>query len=155
MVNKYADIIICSTDTVCGIGGPINDITLKELYELKQRPTDKKIMILVGTLTQAQKFRQWTEKATELAEKVWPGPNSIIINDQGFRMPDCMELRNYLIKNGPHYMTSLNISGDKPMSIEEGEKQFPEVANVKNFCVPSNKPSTIYNLDTDEIIERE
>ncbi|MHA0272728.1 L-threonylcarbamoyladenylate synthase [Mycoplasma sp. 48589B] len=153
--NKYKDIIICSTDTVCGIGGPVNDTTLELLYELKQRPKSKKIMILVGSLAQAQAFPQWNEEATKLAKEKWPGGVSIVVNDQGFRMPNCPALQAYLISNGPIYMSSANISGQAVLTLEQVSKVFPQVANVYDFCQPNGKPSDIYNLDTGEVIIRE
>ncbi|SJZ53332.1 Sua5/YciO/YrdC/YwlC family protein [Mycoplasmopsis verecunda] len=153
--NKYQDIIICTTDTVCGIGGPVNNNTLELLYELKNRPKNKKIMILVGSLEQARQFKQWNEQATKLAEEKWPGAVSIIVNDQGFRMPNCPTLQQYLITNGPIYMTSANLSGQETLSIDQVANVFPMVKNIFAFCSPSGKPSDIYNLDTNDVIIRE
>ncbi|WP_406614436.1 Sua5/YciO/YrdC/YwlC family protein [Mycoplasma corogypsi] len=154
MNNKYKDIIICTTDTVCGIGGPINEQTLELIYELKNRPKNKKIMILVGSLKQAQSFKQWNEEADKLAKKVWPGANSIVVNDQGFRMPNQAKLLEYLVNNGPIYMTSANKSGCEPINISQAKEVFPEVSKIYDFGKVSGVASTIYNLDTREIIKR-
>ncbi|MFV8470709.1 Sua5/YciO/YrdC/YwlC family protein [Mycoplasma sp. HF11B] len=152
--DKYKDIIICSTDTVCGIGGPVNEQTLELLYELKHRPKSKKIMILVGSLQQAQAFPQWNQQATELAKEKWPGGVSIVVNDQGFRMPNCPLLQAYLLANGPIYMSSANISGQAVLTLQEVANVFPQVTNIYDFCTPNGKPSDIYNLDTGEVIIR-
>ncbi|WP_036452255.1 L-threonylcarbamoyladenylate synthase [Mycoplasma buteonis] len=153
-MSEYRDIIICTTDTVTGIGGKISPKVLSQIYELKKRPIDKKIMILVGSIEQAQKFSQWNDLATQKAKILWPGANSIIINNQGFRMPNSPQLLAYLLENGPIYMTSCNLSGEKPLSLQEAKKVFPMVDHFYDFGPTSGKPSNIYNLDTGQIIER-
>lgn len=149
---NFDDIFITTTDTVNGIGGPVNDNTLKCLYYLKKRDISKKIMILVGSIEQAKIFKEWNEEATEFANKYWPGAYSIIINNQGFRMPNQKKLIEFLLKNGPMYVTSANISGKKPIKISEANKVFPTIKNIYNFGKPNNNPSKIYNLDTKEWI---
>ncbi|WP_406618270.1 Sua5/YciO/YrdC/YwlC family protein [Mycoplasmopsis lipophila] len=148
------DIFICTTDTVTGIGGPINEQTLETIYFLKKRPKNKKIMILVGSLDQAKSFKEWNNLATETALKYWPGAYSIIINNQGFRMPNLAPLNDFLLKNGPMYVTSANISGKEPIKIEDVTKVFPEVKNIYNFGQGTNEASTLINLDNGEIIKR-
>ncbi|VEU76031.1 L-threonylcarbamoyladenylate synthase [Mycoplasmopsis columboralis] len=156
MKDKFAQIHIFTTDTVTGVGGPVNEETLKVLYELKQRPLNKKIMILVASLEQAQKFPQWTEKATKTAQQYWPGAYSIIVNDQGFRMPKNEQLLQFLEQYGPMYVTSANISGNKPIQISQANDIFPQIKNVHDFGEGSNKASTIINLDKNgEIIIRD
>lgn len=150
----FKDIFICTTDTVTGIGGPVNKNTLDCLFYLKNRPKSKKIIILVATLEQARSFKEWNEKATEFALKYWPGPYSIIVNNQGFRMPYNKKLLDFLIKNGPMYVTSANKSGQNPIDIKDANKVFPEVKNLYDFgkSKSKNKASKIYNLDIDEWI---
>ncbi|VEU70245.1 Sua5/YciO/YrdC/YwlC family protein [Mycoplasmopsis glycophila] len=154
MKYNFEEIIICTTDTVLGIGGPVKKETLDTIYFLKKRPHSKKIMILVGSIEQARSFKEWNLEADELAKKVWPGSNSIIVNDQGFRMPDQKLLIDYLLVNGPLYMTSCNLSGEKPLELEMAKKVFPNVSHFYNFGKMSNVPSKIYNLDTNEVIKR-
>ncbi|MFU2193274.1 L-threonylcarbamoyladenylate synthase [Mycoplasma sp. 4079] len=153
--SKYKDIFLVSTDTVPGLGSFVSPETLEALYELKQRPLDKKMVIVVGSLEQAQGFAQWNEEANAFAIHKWPGANTIIVNDQGFRMPACKAFQEFLIKNGPMYLTSANLSG-QPASktLEEAKAQFPMIQNVIDFCEGTGTPSTIYNLDTRETIRR-
>ncbi|MBU4690694.1 Sua5/YciO/YrdC/YwlC family protein [Mycoplasma sp. ES3157-GEN-MYC] len=151
-MNKYEKIFITTTDTVCGIGGPISEETLETIYELKQRPAHKKIMILVGSLEQAQKFKEWNEEANNVALKFWPGAVSIVVNNQGFRMPNHPKLNEFLLKNGPMYVTSANISGQEPIQINQAKIVFPQITNVFNFGQVSGKASRIYNVDSKEWI---
>ncbi|MCS4537152.1 Sua5/YciO/YrdC/YwlC family protein [Mycoplasma sp. CSL7475-4] len=151
-MDKYKDIFIATTDTVCGIGGPINNKTLELIYELKQRPLNKKIMILVGSIQQARAFSEWNSKADNLAQKYWPGSVSLIVNGQGFRMPNQPKLNEFLMQNGPMYVTSANISGQTPIDIAQANNVFPQITHVYNFGQPNGKASAIYNVDTDEWI---
>ncbi|WP_313770888.1 Sua5/YciO/YrdC/YwlC family protein [Mycoplasmopsis felis] len=76
----------------------MNPKTLELIYELKNRPLDKKIIILVGSMEQVQKFSEWNEEANSLALKLWPEPHTIIVNNQGFRTPNSRLLLEFLIK---------------------------------------------------------
>ncbi|RXE94548.1 Sua5/YciO/YrdC/YwlC family protein, partial [Enterococcus faecalis] len=71
----------------------------------------------------------------------------IIVNGQGFRMPNNSQLCQFLLKNGPMYVTSANISGQDPIDISEANKYFPLVKNVYDFGRGNNKASFIYNID--------
>ncbi|MGZ9796860.1 L-threonylcarbamoyladenylate synthase [Mycoplasma sp. 4013] len=154
MNSVYDEMFICSTDTVVGLGGPVQDDILEQIYRLKQRKTDKKVIILIGNIEQVRKFKQWNKQADDIAKQKWPGATTIIVNNQGFRIPNNNQLINFLIKNGPMYVSSANISGYKPINIKDAQKVFPMIKNVYDFGVGSGKPSTIINLDTKQIIER-
>ncbi|UUD34958.1 Sua5/YciO/YrdC/YwlC family protein [Mycoplasmopsis caviae] len=147
---NFEKIFICTTDTVTGIGGPVCQETLDALYFLKKRPKNKKVMILVSSIQQAQKFSQWSDEANNLALKYWPGAYSIISNNQGFRMPDNKELLEFLEKNGPMYVTSANISGHEPIDINQASKVFPQVKNIYNFGQGSKQASRIIDAQSNQ-----
>ncbi|SYV97808.1 translation factor, SUA5 domain [Mycoplasmopsis edwardii] len=69
-------------------------------------------------------------------------------------MPNQKGLLDLIDKLGPIYMSSANISGQPVIDIEKASETFPEIKQVFNFGKPSGKPSKIYNLDKNEIIER-
>ncbi|AIA29497.1 hypothetical protein MCAL160_0507 [Mycoplasmopsis californica HAZ160_1] len=147
-MNKFKNLFITTTDTVCGIGGPVNQNTLELIYLLKQRPIDKKIIILVGSIEQARTFKEWNDQAEEFALNYWPGNYSLIVNGQGFRMPNQAGLIEFLCQNGPMYVSSANISGQSPINIKQASAIFPQISNIYNFGQPSGIPSKIYNIDT-------
>lgn len=147
MNDKYNKIIISTTDTVVGIGTKVFGGDLEKVYELKNRPLDKKIIILVGSIEQAKLFSQWTNEAEEMAKQVWPGAVSLIVNNQGFRMPNQEGLIQFLLKEGPHYMTSANISGNPTLSLEEAKKTFPMIKKVYNFGKGTNISSKIIRVE--------
>lgn len=80
--NKYSNLIITTTDTVLGLGGKINEEVKNNIYELKGRDRAKKLIILVASLKQARKFKEWNQQAEELAKEYWPGNVTIVVNDR-------------------------------------------------------------------------
>lgn len=145
--QKFRNLWILETDTVVGIGAPISDENLELLFHIKKRPFSKKIIILVGSIEQAQQFVAWNKEATQWAIENWPGAKSIIVNNQGFRMPDCKKLCSFLLDKGPMYVTSANISGNDVLSFEQAKIHFDQIVNYFDCCQGSKKPSSIYDLD--------
>ncbi|UVD81588.1 Sua5/YciO/YrdC/YwlC family protein [Mycoplasma iguanae] len=148
-INKknYDKIFITTTDTLVGIGC-FDYENLELIYELKKRPFDKKIIILVGSIEQARKFKNWNQQADELAKKYWPGPVSLIVNGQGFRMPNQQGLIDFLLEKGPAFVTSANLSGQNPLTFEQAIENFKEVKTAYNFGKGSNIASTIIDVGT-------
>ncbi|MDD1372932.1 L-threonylcarbamoyladenylate synthase [Metamycoplasma hyosynoviae] len=151
--NKYNNLIITTTDTVLGIGGKVNDEVKNNIYELKGRDRSKKLIILVSSIKQAREFKEWNQEAEKLANKYWPGATTLIVNDQGFRMPNQKKLLEFLKENGPHYMTSCNLS-NQPVcrTLEEAKILFPEIKNIYNFGSPTQKPSQIIRVEDGKIL---
>ncbi|WAM03213.1 Sua5/YciO/YrdC/YwlC family protein [Mycoplasmopsis cynos] len=85
-MNEYDKLFITTTDTIVGIGGIVSNEVLDALYSIKNRPREKKIIILVSSIDQVRTFKEWNERADELAKKVLLGAVTIIINNQGFRI---------------------------------------------------------------------
>lgn len=147
MLDKYESLFISTTDTVVGIGTPVKNGNLNLIYEIKKRDLNKKIIILVSSLEQARKFKEWTKEADIMAQKNWPGAISLIVNNQGFRMPDQKGLLELLEKIGPIYMTSANLSGQNTLNLEEAKKQFPMIKKVYNFGDGSGNASRIIRVE--------
>ncbi|ENY68566.1 Hypothetical protein,Sua5/YciO/YrdC/YwlC family protein [Metamycoplasma auris 15026] len=153
MTNKYNKLFISTTDTVLGIGGPVDKETLDLIYEIKGRDRNKKLIILVSSIKQARTFKEWNIEAEKLAKIYWPGAVTLVVNDQGFRMPNQKPLLDYLEANGPVYMSSCNLS-NAPVcrSIENAKLIFPEITNIYNFGPMSQKPSKIIRVEDKEIL---
>ncbi|TPE57578.1 Sua5/YciO/YrdC/YwlC family protein [[Mycoplasma] falconis] len=155
MSNKYNKLFISTTDTVLGIGGPVNDEVKDLIYEIKGRDRAKKLIILVGSIKQAKEFSQWNSQAEHYAKEFWPGATTLVVNDQGFRMPNQPKLIDYLLKNGPVYMSSCNLSnGPICRTLDNAKALFPEVVNVYNFGEMSQQPSQIIKVETGEILRK-
>lgn len=155
MINKYQKLIISTTDTVLGIGGPVSKEVEDLIYEIKGRDRNKKLIILVSSIKQARQFKEWNSQADEFAKKYWPGATTIVVNNQGFRMPNQKKLLEYIEVNGPIYMTSCNLS-NAPVckTIENAKQLFPEVTNAYNFGPMTQKPSQIIRVEDGEILRK-
>ncbi|WGI36798.1 L-threonylcarbamoyladenylate synthase [Mesomycoplasma lagogenitalium] len=146
------DVFITTTDTVVGIGVPVNSNNVEILYKLKNRNLSKKIIILVSSIEQARTFKQWNIDAEKMAHKYWPGATTLVVNDQGFRMPDQSGLLQLLEKLGPCYVTSANISGKQTLNLQEAQKTFFMIKKVYDFGEGTNKPSKIIRVENMEEI---
>lgn len=153
--KKYSELIISTTDTVLGIGGKVNEKIKKLIYEIKGRDENKKLIILVSSIKQARMFPEWNIQAEQYAKKYWPGATTLVVNNQGFRMPNQKKLLEYLEQNGPIYMSSCNLS-NAPVckSIEDAKLIFPEIKNIYNFGKMSQQPSQIIRVEDGEILRK-
>lgn len=153
--KKYSELIISTTDTVLGIGGKVNEKIKKLIYEIKGRDENKKLIILVSSIKQARMFPEWNIQADQYAKKYWPGATTLVVNNQGFRMPNQKKLLEYLEQNGPIYMSSCNLS-NAPVckTIEDAKLIFPEIKNIYNFGKMSQQPSQIIRVEDGEILRK-
>ena len=153
--KKYNELIISTTDTVLGIGGKVNEKIKKLIYEIKGRDENKKLIILVSSIKQARMFSEWNIQAEQYAKKYWPGATTLVVNNQGFRMPNQKKLLEYLEQNGPIYMSSCNLS-NAPVckTIEDAKLIFPEIKNIYNFGKMSQQPSQIIRVEDGEILRK-
>lgn len=153
--KKYNELIISTTDTVLGIGGKVNEKIKKLIYEIKGRDENKKLIILVSSIKQARMFPEWNIQAEQYAKKYWPGATTLVVNNQGFRMPNQKKLVEYLEQNGPIYMSSCNLS-NAPVckTIEDAKLIFPEIKNIYNFGKMTQQPSQIIRVEDGEILRK-
>jgi L-threonylcarbamoyladenylate synthase len=110
-------VVAFPTDTVYGVGvSAAHRDRLPALFELKQRPTDKLIPMLVADLAQATEAG-WSadERAVALARRFWPGALTMVLpgpsGTQGFRAPNHPVALELIRASGPILATSANLSG--------------------------------------------
>ena len=141
-IIKNGGIVIFPTETVYGIGtNGLDENAIKKLYEVKQRPINKPISLLVNNIEMVEKIaKNITEVEYKLMERFFPGPLTIILekrdivpdiltsstNTVGIRMPSG-EIAKKLIEFAgvPIATSSSNISG-KPSgtNITDIKKDF-------------------------------
>ncbi len=144
---KKDEIFITTTDTIIGIGSKINKTNLNNIYKLKKRPLDKKIITLIGSIEQLMKIEIIDETAKKYIDEFWPGPTTLIINNNSYRMPNKKGLLELIVREGPFFLTSANISGKKNCeTIEEAKKIFPSINKIYNFGYGSNIASSIIDV---------
>ncbi len=120
--------IALPTDTVYGVGAAINKASVAKVFELKQRPQDVALPVLVCCVEQALELGvSWNESAQLLSDAFWPGPLTIVVsgpsdlaetigsttNSVGLRMPN-NEVLLGVLKNGPLCVSSANNHGEAP-----------------------------------------
>ena len=80
-ILKHGGIVVFPTETVYGIGANIWDETaVKRLYEVKQRPFDKPISLLVSSIDMINEVaKDITELEYALMKEFFPGSFTIIL----------------------------------------------------------------------------
>ncbi len=149
------------TDTVYGLAvDPQNPEAMNTLFELKGRPTQKPVGLLVASLEQAQELVQLPPRALSLAEEHWPGPLTLVakaavvfpkwVGDQvtrtvGIRVPAHETTLALLRRTGALAVTSANRSGGpETYSALEAEASFgDEVAGYVEGECPGGMASTV------------
>lgn len=127
-IIQEGGIVIFPTETVYGIGvNGLNETAIKKLYEVKQRPTNKPISLLVNSIEMIEKVaKDITEIEYDLIKRFFPGPLTIVLKKKdivpdivtagfdtiGIRMPE-NEIALKLIEYAgvPIATPSANISG--------------------------------------------
>ena len=132
-IIKKGGIVIFPTETVYGIGtNGLDEKAVKKLYEIKQRPLNKPISLLVSDMEMIEHIaKDITDVEYKLMKAFFAGPLTIILKKKdcipdivtanydtvGIRMPD-NEIARKLVEyaNVPIAAPSANISG-KPSGI--------------------------------------
>lgn len=80
-IIKEGGIAIFPTETVYGIGtNGLNEEAVKQLYEVKQRPLNKPISLLVNSIDMIEEIaKDITDIEYELIKEFFPGPLTIIL----------------------------------------------------------------------------
>jgi L-threonylcarbamoyladenylate synthase len=157
--------LILPSDTIYGLAGrAYSSLVLSKVYEIKNRPLDKKLPVHYCSIDQLSIDFEIPDLLIELADKYWPGALSVILNKKpdsklaidspniAVRIPNHPFLLSIIeALNEPIIMTSANLSGQKP------KNTFAEIAkelNLDGFCDDESVlgvESTIIDISTKEI----
>jgi L-threonylcarbamoyladenylate synthase len=73
-------VIAFPTDTLYGVGARASDAAaVARLYEVKRRPAGQPMVWLVTDRAQVERFAVVSEVASELMERYWPGPLTLVL----------------------------------------------------------------------------
>ncbi|HHT9127117.1 MAG TPA: L-threonylcarbamoyladenylate synthase [Candidatus Brocadiia bacterium] len=129
---RNGNLVAFPTETVYGLGANADDTeAVARLYEVKQRPREKQISLLVCSLDGVKLWVQTIPpNAKLLMETFWPGPLTIVLpgrtdrnvcptikggNEVGLRFPDSKVAQDIVrLAKVPVVATSANISGMPP-----------------------------------------
>lgn len=68
------------TDTAYGLGAdPFNEAAIRRIFEIKGRPENKPILLLVNSIAMADTVAHVSDRALALAERFWPGPLTMVL----------------------------------------------------------------------------
>ena len=127
-ILKAGGIVALPTDTVYGIAVAVaTPGGIERLFEVKGRPPDRAIMLLLDDATQAARAGVMTPAAAALAAAAWPGGLSVVVPQRpdvqwpavltggaatiGLRVPDHAAPRALARGVGPLPTTSAKVSG--------------------------------------------
>ena len=154
---RAGELVAFPTDTVYGVGiAASRRDRLAAIFELKNRPLDKRIPILVADLSQVTDF-EVDARALALAGRFWPGALTLVLPGadatQAFRAPDHPVALALIRAAGPLLATSANRS-DEPDTLGADEvliafaRQQDELAAViDGGSVPGGIASTVVDLN--------
>ena len=164
---KGGGLVAFPTDTVWGVLALMEDeAACKRIYEVKGRPEDKPLQVLVADLESALELVDLGPlegKFLRLAEAFWPGGLTVVVPGKaippwiskdgsvGLRMPDHALLRELLRRvGGRAAATSLNKSGEPPVRTEAEARTF-----AVDFVFPGEAgglASSVVDLRTGEVL---
>ncbi len=164
---KNNGVIAIPTETVYGLAAyAFSKKAIKKIYEVKQRPKEKPLIVLIGNMNQlkqiVREIPNWVKKSLS---KLWPGPVTIILPKKeevprevtaglskvAVRMPNHPIPLLLANEVGPIVAPSANISGEPPTS--KPEKVIEDFYGKIDVIVdagetPYKKPSTIIDATT-------
>ena len=158
-VLNRGGVAVIPTDTVYGLAArPDFEASVDRLYTIKGRELKKPIALLASGIGAIERFGYpIAGKARELAEKYWPGALTMVIEKEGFRIPDHAETRELIAAcGGVLRVTSANLSGRRPAT--DAPQALKDVGLSADYVVddgvsPGGVPSTVVRVAADGSIE--
>lgn len=153
--------VAMATDTVYGLVALARDqAAVARVFELKGRPAERRIAVLVTGAAQAETLVKLSPPARRLTERRWPGPLTLVaartpaapawVGDPatiGVRCPDDEVLLRLAAAAGPLAATSANRHGSEtPATADEVARQLPGVGLVIDGGPRPGAASTVVDV---------
>ena len=131
---RNGEVGIIPSDTIYGISSLVTEEAMERIYEIKERPQSKKLIVL----SDKNSLESLGLIVPDEILSLWPSPLTVILPTKGgdtlaVRVPDDKYLSSLLSETGPLFSTSVNISG-KP-SLETFEEIYPVFSDRVDFIV--------------------
>lgn len=157
-------VIAFATETVMGLGVFYDDFeAYTKLNKIKRRPEDKPYTMMLGDVTEIQKYATFDGKFAKIIDNLMPGPVTVLLKSKGcvpgyvthetgiigIRVPGSEELCELLkFFKKPLLVPSANRSGEKPaLNSQEVNDIFgDEVDYIIDGESGHELPSTIIDL---------
>lgn len=154
-IIKNGGVGILPTDTLYGLVGQASSpAAIKRIYQLKGRKATQPSIILISSLRDLAQFGIKPDPAmSKILKRLWPGPVSIILDHQAFRLPDQPALIKLLRQTGPLIAPSANPNGAPPATTIGGAKKY--FGNQVDFYLDGGRlrgpASVLITLDAKKI----
>ena len=131
---RNGEVGIIPSDTIYGISSLVTEEAMERIYEIKERPQSKKLIVL----SDKNSLESLGLIVPDEILSLWPSPLTVILPTKdgdtlAVRVPDDKYLSSLLSETGPLFSTSVNISG-KP-SLETFEDIYPIFSDRVDFIV--------------------
>ena len=131
---RNGEVGIIPSDTIYGISSLVTEEAMERIYERKERPQSKKLIVL----SDKNSLESLGLIVPDEILSLWPSPLTVILPTKdgdtlAVRVPDDKYLSSLLSETGPLFSTSVNISG-KP-SLETFEDIYPVFSEKVDFIV--------------------
>jgi L-threonylcarbamoyladenylate synthase len=164
---REGKLVVYPTDTLYGLGADIFNVpAVKKIYQVKRRPLDLPLPVMVSDMDMMKKVAHITVPAKRIITKFLPGPLTIILKKKQI-VPDSITKEKIAIRmpknkialhlascSGPLTATSANIhGGQEPCTIDIAKKQIGtrDIIYIDYGTLPGI-PSTIIEPTRDDII---
>ncbi len=161
-ILRGGGIVAFPTDTVYGVAcAATRQDRIDALFDLKRRPTDRRIPMLVSSIGAVPDGWRVDDPARALADAFWPGALTLVLPaedgdaTQAFRAPDHPVALALIGAAGPLYTTSANVS-DEPDTLDADDvliafatQADALAAVVDGGRVPGGVASTVLDLTCD------
>jgi len=172
-IIKSGGVVVFPTDTVYGIGcDPYNKEAIQKIYKIKSRESSKSLPILAFSKDVAAKIVEFDKNAEKIAEKIWPGPLTLILKLTDEKLKESLNIDNKIAIRVPRHQctlellekcnflvgTSANISGTGPF--RNSEECYQNIQDFDLFLdggtITSGGESTIIEFEEGKLkIHRE
>lgn len=151
-------VVVIPTDTVYGLAAhPDFPAAVERLYAIKQREAKKPIALLASDPAAVSRFLKCSldPVAERLATRYWPGPLTLVLNGEGFRLPDHEWTRKLLASvGGVLRVSSANLSGQRPAT--DAPAALQDVGLSADLVIdggvsPGGVASTVAKVEAGEI----
>ena len=157
---RRGEVVGVPTDTVYGLAADAANVdAIQQLFELKERPADRSIAVLVADVAAAESLVELTPSARRLAERFWPGPLTIVAPRRpgapehlgagatiGVRLPDDATMRAIAVP-APLAVTSANLHGGPTPSTADGLAElFPTLGLIVDGGPRPGASSTVVDM---------
>ncbi len=168
-VIRSGGVIAYPTETFYGLGAdPGNPAAVRRLFEIKGRPADQPILLLIRSADEAKEWAsEITRSAGALMEKFWPGPLTLVFAAKpgvireitagtgtiGLRAPgNPLTLKLLEVLGSALTGTSANISGGR--SLQTAEEAAAVIGGMVDLILDGGRtaggrPSTVMDARQD------